>query len=154
MNHTIGQDYVFLLRRHWYLALSLFVLYGGTLTLDAYAPEATSLNMAYPFEAASLGGIWGATFLLAGITFLKQFMYTSLTLGFFNLLPIPPLDGGWILPSLLPERARALFETIRPYSFVIFLLLVFSHVTDYLLVIPVMMAWGGLSIVCKALGFA
>jgi Zn-dependent protease len=132
-----------------FLLLTVFFFF-----IRLFSPEATSLNLAYPFEATSLGGIRGATFLLAGITFLKQFMYTSLTLGFFNLLPIPPLDGGWILPSLLPERARAFFEKIRPYSFVIFLLLVFSHVTDYLLAIPVLMAWGGLSLVCKVLNFA
>ena len=35
-------------------------------------------------------------------------MLTNLVLGLFNLLPIPPLDGGRIVVGLLPlELARA-----------------------------------------------
>jgi Zn-dependent protease len=41
-------------------------------------------------------------------TFLFYFMLTNLVLGLFNLLPIPPLDGGRIAVGLLPlEMARA-----------------------------------------------
>ncbi len=40
-------------------------------------------------------------------TFLFYFMLTNLVLGLFNLLPIPPLDGGRIAVGLLPlELAR------------------------------------------------
>ena len=35
-------------------------------------------------------------------TFLFYFMLTNLVLGLFNLLPIPPLDGGRIAVGLLP----------------------------------------------------
>ena len=36
--------------------------------------------------------------------FLFYFIQTNLVLGLFNLLPIPPLDGGRIAVGLLPEK--------------------------------------------------
>ena len=39
--------------------------------------------------------------------FLFYFMLTNLVLGLFNLLPIPPLDGGRIAVGLLPLRTGA-----------------------------------------------
>ena len=35
---------------------------------------------------------------------------TSIALGIFNLIPVPPLDGGAILMSLLPEQTRRRVE--------------------------------------------
>ena len=44
---------------------------------------------------------------LVGV-FLFYFMLVNLVLGLFNLLPIPPLDGGRIAVGLLPlELARS-----------------------------------------------
>ena len=36
--------------------------------------------------------------------FLAMFILTNLVLGLFNLLPIPPLDGGRIMVGILPQR--------------------------------------------------
>jgi Zn-dependent protease len=35
---------------------------------------------------------------------------TNFVLFFFNLMPAPPLDGGWIVDSLTPYNKRAQFE--------------------------------------------
>ncbi|MCK9260371.1 MAG: site-2 protease family protein [Azoarcus sp.] len=43
-----------------------------------------------------------------------------------NLLPIPPLDGGRIAVSLLPDRLAWQFSRIEPFGFPILLLLLFS----------------------------
>lgn len=43
-----------------------------------------------------------------------------------NLLPIPPLDGGRIAVSLLPNRLAWKFSRIEPYGFPILLLLLFT----------------------------
>ena len=47
-----------------------------------------------------------------------------------NLLPIPPLDGGRIMVSLLPHRQAYQFARIEPYGFFIILALMFTHVLD------------------------
>ena len=43
-----------------------------------------------------------------------------------NLLPIPPLDGGRIAVSLLPNRLAWQFARIEPYGFPILLVLLFT----------------------------
>jgi Zn-dependent protease len=43
-----------------------------------------------------------------------------------NLLPLPPLDGGRILVSLLPHRLAHMVSRIEPYGFVILIVLLFT----------------------------
>ena len=40
-------------------------------------------------------------------TLLETFILANLVLGLFNLLPIPPLDGGRIVVGVLPQRWAA-----------------------------------------------
>ncbi|RYX83237.1 site-2 protease family protein [bacterium] len=47
----------------------------------------------------------------------------NLSLAVFNMLPIPPFDGGYIMQNIVPEL-KPLFDTIRPFSFMIILLLI------------------------------
>ncbi len=47
----------------------------------------------------------------------------NLVLGLLNLMPIPPLDGGRVLVSLLPRRLAIPIARLEPYGIVILLLL-------------------------------
>jgi Zn-dependent protease len=45
-----------------------------------------------------------------------------------NLLPLPPLDGGRMLVSLLPHRVAHSVSRIEPYGFIILIVLLFTEV--------------------------
>jgi Zn-dependent protease len=59
------------------------------------------------------------------VEFLDDFIMINLALGLFNLLPIPPLDGGRIVVGLLPEGLARRWAQLERYGIVIVLLLLF-----------------------------
>jgi Zn-dependent protease len=62
---------------------------------------------------------------------------TNLLMFAFNLVPIPPLDGGRVVTSLLPNRMAYKFARIEPYGFFIVLALIWLNVLGFW-VYPVM----------------
>jgi Zn-dependent protease len=64
---------------------------------------------------------------------------SNLVMFAFNLFPIPPLDGGRVLTSLLPNRLAYKFSQIEPYGFFIVMGLVLLKVL-YVWMVPVMTA--------------
>ncbi len=57
----------------------------------------------------------------------------NILLMVLNLVPIPPLDGGRVMTSLLPPHAAMTFSRIEPYGLVILLLLLFTGALWYII---------------------
>lgn len=57
----------------------------------------------------------------------------NIVLAVLNMLPLPPLDGGNILKSLLPPRMAYQFSLIEPYSFFILILLMMTGVLSIIM---------------------
>lgn len=48
--------------------------------------------------------------------FFYNYVSINLMLMFFNLLPFPPLDGGWILRHFLPLNGKMKYDRLYPYG--------------------------------------
>lgn len=77
------------------------------------------------FQSGMDEGFW-FEMALAGVN-------VNLVLMALNLLPVPPLDGGRIVYSLLPHRAAYRYGRIEPYGLVIVLVLLATGVLWVLL---------------------
>jgi len=57
---------------------------------------------------------------------LRNFLVLNVFLAVFNLIPLPPFDGGHIVEGLLPRPLAVYYRKLRPFAFplVLFLLVV------------------------------
>jgi Zn-dependent protease len=99
-------------------AISAMILRGfGLLDASSLAESHVYAQMTVPVK------------MMAGFS-----LYVNALLGIFNLIPVPPLDGGRILIGILPERQALQLSRLEPFGFVLILFLVFfTDVWSYVL---------------------
>ncbi|MFH1259010.1 MAG: site-2 protease family protein [Elusimicrobiota bacterium] len=64
--------------------------------------------------------------------FLNYGVIINLLLAFFNLLPIPPLDGSHLFAFLLPSDLAYRYESLAPYGMFIIMILFMAGLFNYL----------------------
>ena len=80
-----------------------------------------------------LVGRLGAATFVEPVTGMLFYIYLfNLGLGIFNLIPLPPLDGGHFLPYFLPRGSWTLLRQLEQYGPFILILLVMTGATRYI----------------------
>jgi len=115
----------------------------GNLLVSVMGP-AMNLLLALVASALIIGlgraGVMHRTFALVLIQFI---IGLNIRLMFFNLIPLPPLDGSAVLDYVLPGELKIVSQTLRRYGMVVLYVLLLSGAISFFMrpVDTVVVAW-------------
>jgi Zn-dependent protease len=113
----------------------IWVAAAGPITNFALATvSALVMRLLVAFGGGIPEGSLLATF-MDPITLMLAFsVYINLLLAIFNLIPVPPLDGGRVAVGLLPYRPSMALARVEPFGMIIIIALVFfTNAFSYLI---------------------
>jgi len=82
---------------------------------------------------------------------LRYGMQINVILAIFNILPIPPLDGSWILYHLLPPQYAKSYRALFPYGIIIIILLLITGIIQNIIIAAYRIIAIVLELIIKAL---
>jgi Zn-dependent protease len=105
--------------------------------------------------------LWGVMLVLLNGSGVNEFFFlamakagvaVNLVMWAFNLFPLPPLDGGRVLSSLLPWKYAQVLARLEPFGFFIVMALVVAGIVGNLWLRPLMaLGYGLIGIVLSPL---
>lgn len=100
--------------------------------LVAIAGVTVNLILAFLLTFITIGLVYlsralpGAEPVMNTLTTMARFgVYINLVLAFFNLIPVPPLDGSHLLYLALPPKLAVKYRAIGPYGILVVMLLLY-----------------------------
>lgn len=84
-------------------------------------------------DAAGPGDIVGGAVTGPLLPLFFTFAIVNVLLAVFNMIPVPPLDGGNVLIGILPASSARLVEQVRPYGILILYALMLTGVLNTML---------------------
>lgn len=93
---------------------SIFVLKFIIFPLSVFLPESLSVTVMKPL-----------------VMIFTSSVIINVILAVFNMIPIPPLDGGRVLIGFLSYRQAVSFSKIEPFGFIIVLVLIATGIANY-----------------------
>lgn len=94
----------------------LMAIFWALVVRLGYGLGAVAPSLALPVALAGVAGVFINSILMV-----------------FNLLPLPPLDGGRVAASLMPPRWSSVYDRIEPFGFWIIILLLLTGVLGIVL---------------------